>query len=59
MSEEARQQQIIADAKQFVAKEVRPFAAEFEANEALPREIIDKMAAKGYLAAVFPEEYGG
>ncbi|MCP4396319.1 MAG: acyl-CoA dehydrogenase [bacterium] len=59
MSEDARQQQIIEDVKQFVDTEVRPFAAEFEANEALPRELIDKMAAKGYLAATFPEEYGG
>ncbi len=59
MRTDARQQQIIEAAKHFVDQEIRPFASEFEARETLPRELIDNMAAKGYLAASFPEEYGG
>jgi alkylation response protein AidB-like acyl-CoA dehydrogenase len=59
MTDSVRQQKILEEARVFMEQEIRPFAAEFEANEALPRELINKMAAKGYLAASFPEEYGG
>ncbi|MBD3306791.1 acyl-CoA dehydrogenase [candidate division KSB3 bacterium] len=52
-------QQILDEARQFVEEHIRPFAADFEANEALPRTLIEQMAANGYLAASFPEEYGG
>ncbi len=55
----ASQQKIVEEAKAFADREIRPFAAEFEANEAVPRELIDKMAQRGYLAASFPREYGG
>lgn len=53
------QQKIVEEAKVFANKEIRPFAREFEENERIPRELIDKMAEKGYLAASFPEKYGG
>jgi len=53
------QQKIVDEAREFADREIRPFAAQFEANEALPRELIDKMAQRGYLAATFPAEYDG
>lgn len=53
------QKTIIEEAREFSDKEIRPFAHEFEVNEGIPRELIKKMAGKKYLAAPFPEEYGG
>jgi alkylation response protein AidB-like acyl-CoA dehydrogenase len=53
------QQKIIEEVKAFADQEIRPYAAEFEANEAIPRELIDKMAERGYLAASFPQEFEG
>jgi len=53
------QEKIVAEAGAFAAEEIRPFAAQFEENAAIPRQLIDKMAKKGYLAACFPKEYGG
>jgi alkylation response protein AidB-like acyl-CoA dehydrogenase len=50
---------IIAEAREFADTEVRPFATEFDRTETLPRELIDKMAERKYLAASFPEEFGG
>lgn len=50
---------IIAEVREFAATEVRPFATEFDRTETLPRELIDKMAERKYLAASFPEEFGG
>jgi alkylation response protein AidB-like acyl-CoA dehydrogenase len=59
MTEKLSQQQIVTEAKVFTEREIRPFAGVFEEQEALPRELILKLAQKGYLGAVFPEEYGG
>ncbi|MCP4153401.1 MAG: acyl-CoA dehydrogenase [bacterium] len=53
------QQKIIDEVKEFADVEIRPFATEFEIQEAVPRSLIEKMAAKGYLGASFPQEYGG
>ncbi|MCU0290026.1 MAG: acyl-CoA dehydrogenase family protein, partial [Acidobacteria bacterium] len=57
--ENASQQKIVDEARDFADREIRPFAGQFEANEAIPRELIDKMAQRGYLSATFPGEYGG
>ena len=59
MSDTDTQERILSEAKEFAAQEIRPFAAQFEEQEAIPRELIAKMAKKGYLAACFPEEWGG
>jgi alkylation response protein AidB-like acyl-CoA dehydrogenase len=53
------QQKIVDEARVFADQEIRPFATQFEIDEAVPRELIDKMAARGYLGATFPEEFGG
>jgi alkylation response protein AidB-like acyl-CoA dehydrogenase len=59
MSSEKRQKAIIEEACLFAELEIQPYATEFDQQGALPRELIEKMAAKGYLAASFPEEFGG
>jgi alkylation response protein AidB-like acyl-CoA dehydrogenase len=53
------QSSILEEVKRFADCEIRPYAAEFEEKEKIPRALIDKMAAKGYLAACFPKKYGG
>ncbi|WP_307391089.1 acyl-CoA dehydrogenase family protein [Bacillus horti] len=55
----AGQEAIIAEAEEFVKTEIRPYVNEFEENKGIPLDLINKMAEKGYLAASFPEEYGG
>ncbi|WP_052088032.1 acyl-CoA dehydrogenase family protein [Paenibacillus wynnii] len=58
MNEET-QHTIIAEAESFVQAEIRPHVNEFEEQGGIPRELIAKMASKGYLAASLPKEYGG
>lgn len=50
---------ILKEVREFVDQEIRPHAATFEEEERIPRSLIAKMAARGYLAACFPKEYGG
>jgi hypothetical protein len=57
--EEMQYPPILAEVRQFANQAIRPFAARFDAEERIPRELIDQMAERGYLAASFPEEYGG
>ena len=45
--------------RRFVAKEIEPFAAEWDEAEEFPRELYTKAAAIGLLQLGFPEEYGG
>ena len=59
MSSDERQKAIIEEACLFADQEIRPYATEFDQQGFLPRELLDKMADKGYLAASFPEEFGG
>ncbi len=45
--------------RRFVAKEIEPFAAEWDEAEGFPRELYVKAAEIGLLALGFPEEFGG
>ena len=54
-----KKDEFIKSAKDFVLNEIRPYVVEFENNEGIPRELILKMGKCGYLAATFPEKYGG
>ncbi len=45
--------------KDFVNKEIRPHAEEWEENEISPREIFKRMGDLGFLGISYPEEYGG
>lgn len=59
MIDTVRQQKIVEEAREFASVEIRPFVSEFEENGGISRELINKMAQRGYLAASFPENYGG
>ena len=59
MSDDPRQSAIIESAKLFVDTEIRPHVHEFETQGGVPLALIKKMADAGYLAAPFPQEYGG
>jgi alkylation response protein AidB-like acyl-CoA dehydrogenase len=45
--------------RRFVAEEVTPHQAQWEADGIVPRELFATAAAKGMLAMQVPEEYGG
>ena len=45
--------------KQFVEKEVKPIAAEVDAEERFPAETVKKMAKIGLMGLPFPKEVGG
>jgi acyl-CoA dehydrogenase len=45
--------------RRFVAKEIEPFATQWDEAEEFPRELYRKAAAIGLLQLGFPEEYGG
>ena len=46
-------------ARNFANKELAPIAAEIDAEERIPIEILEKMAEIGFTALNVPEEYGG
>ena len=43
----------------FVAKEIAPYANEWDEAEGFPRELYQRAAAAGILGLGYPEEYGG
>jgi len=45
--------------RDFVKKEIRPHAEEWEENEIYPRDIFKRMGDLGFLGVNYPEEYGG
>lgn len=45
--------------RDFTNNEIKPIAAEIDANEKIPEELIKQMAELGLLGISFPEEYGG
>lgn len=51
--------ELINEVIDFVNREIRPFTTKFEEEEKIPKELIEKLAAKGYLSLIFPKEYGG
>ncbi len=53
------QKELIKSVRAFTDAEIRPFATEFDENQVLPRKLIEKLAANGYLGASFPKKYGG
>ena len=45
--------------RRFVAKEIEPFATQWDEAGEFPRELYKKASAVGLLQLGFPEEYGG
>jgi len=53
------QQQLRALAREWVDREVVPFAAEWDRREAVDRDIVAKLGEVGFLGLGLPEEYAG
>jgi glutaryl-CoA dehydrogenase (non-decarboxylating) len=54
------EQKIIKDQfKEFTDKEIIPYAKQNDYEETVSKELICKVAEKGYLGSVIPKEYGG
>ena len=45
--------------RDFVNTEIKPVAHKIDEEEAIPPELIRKIADTGFLGASFPQEYGG
>jgi glutaryl-CoA dehydrogenase (non-decarboxylating) len=54
-----KQSELYNSFKQFIKENVRPFAAEWDRNEEIPQELINKMGNLGYHGSFVPKEYGG
>jgi alkylation response protein AidB-like acyl-CoA dehydrogenase len=53
------QQQLVGDARAFALQEVAPYAAQWDKDEHIPRQQIQKYADAGYFGMTIPTEYGG
>ena len=47
------------DIRAFVRREIIPHADQYDREERTPPELIQKIAQKGYLGAILPDEWGG
>ena len=52
-------EELRASIRRFVANELRPNAAEWEAARWFPDDVFTRMGALGFLGLKYPEEYGG
>ncbi len=57
-SEEARTQ-IVTAVREFVRREVEPIAAQYEREDKLPVDLVEKMKEMGLFGITLPQEYGG
>src|SRR3954465_1847081 len=53
------QQEILSTVKDFVDKEILPYATELEHKDEFPEAIVDGMKEMGLFGLMIPEEYGG
>ncbi|MEH2283668.1 MAG: acyl-CoA dehydrogenase family protein [Nostoc sp.] len=54
-----QQKNVKADFRAFVNEEICPNAGEWDRKEFTPPELIKKIAERGFLGAILPQEYGG
>jgi butyryl-CoA dehydrogenase len=50
---------IRSTAREFVEREIVPYAREWDREEEMDRSIVGRLAEAGYLGAALPEDYGG
>jgi alkylation response protein AidB-like acyl-CoA dehydrogenase len=50
---------IVRMAAEFAQREIAPLVAEYDADERLPLELLERMGALGFFGGVVAEEYGG
>ncbi|EJN61606.1 Acyl-CoA dehydrogenase [Halogranum rubrum] len=53
------QKQIRDMVSEFVDEEIKPVAADIDANDEFPQDLVDEMSKLGLMGMPFPEEYGG
>jgi alkylation response protein AidB-like acyl-CoA dehydrogenase len=53
------QEGLVAEARQFAEAEIAPYAAQWDAEEHIPRSQIQKYADNGWFGMTLPEKYGG
>lgn len=53
------QREAQAEFRMFADREIKCHASDYDRNEYFPRELIQKIAQKGYLGATLPKEYNG
>lgn len=57
LSDEQRQiRDTVAD---FAAREIKPFAAQWDKDATFPRRVVEQIGELGFLGVAFPEKYGG
>ena len=56
---EEAQTQIVNMVREFVRREVEPIASEYEREDIVPLDVIEKMKEMGLFGITVPEEYGG
>jgi glutaryl-CoA dehydrogenase (non-decarboxylating) len=54
-----QQNQARVSIREFVRKEITPFADLWDREERTPRELVQKMAQRGFLGAILPTAWGG
>ncbi|MCS7057852.1 MAG: acyl-CoA dehydrogenase family protein [Meiothermus sp.] len=57
LTEEQRQLQKLA--RRFAREQIAPIAAEYDAREEVPWQVVERLHEVGLLNAIVPEEYGG
>jgi alkylation response protein AidB-like acyl-CoA dehydrogenase len=55
----ASQKALVKEAREFAMTEVAPYAAQWDREEHIPRDQIQKLADAGYFGMTIPAEYGG
>jgi len=53
------QRQLRRAVREFAEAEIAPHVMEWDEGQIFPLEVVRKLAALGYMGAIFPEEYGG
>ncbi|HEX5715550.1 MAG TPA: acyl-CoA dehydrogenase family protein [Thermoanaerobaculia bacterium] len=53
------QRALRSEVRAFVQQEIAPHAGQWDREEATPREIVDKLAERGWLGSMVPAEHGG
>ena len=53
------QRALRSEVRAFVEREIAPHAGRWDLEEAIPREIVDKLVERGWLGSMVPAEYGG
>lgn len=54
-----QQKEMVAEVREYALKEIAPYAAQWDIDEHIPREQIQKYAEQGWFGMTLPEDYGG